>query len=268
MALVASPSLVRARPSRLGFHARVEAVFYGRLGGVSTGAYASLNTGIAVGDDVSLVMQNRDIVGSDCEPGLELASVRQVHGASVALGRDARAQRGECEADALVTSCPRLALVINTADCAPLYLQGPDAAAIALAHCGWRGIVSGVVEATVAALLGSCGREAAPERLLAFIGPCIHRCCYAVGEELVRAFPPSDAGAFRRRPRLTLDLTALIRRRLAALGVPPDQIEAHGDCTCCRSDLYFSHRQDRGSTGRNAAVMFLSSAHAVPASAT
>jgi YfiH family protein len=124
---------------------------------------------------------------------------------------------------------------------------------VAAAHAGWRGLASGVIEATVQAL------QVAPEKLMAWLGPAIGPGHFEVGAEVRQAFVKSDLGAEpafvpNARGRFMADLGALARRRLAALGV--GRIYGGGQCTYAEKDRYFSHRRD-GVTGRQATLIWL-----------
>ena len=164
-----------------------------------------------------------------------LAQGRQVHGTRVVVD----GQGGE-EADGQVTTRQGVAAIVLVADCLPVALAGPDAAGVV--HAGWRGLSGGVLEAGVAAV-GDRGPVAAA------IGPGIGPCCYEVGDEVARASSP-DA-----RER-TLDLKAIARARLKDAGVT--EIHDCGLCTACDAERFFSHRRDRGLTGRQAGLAWRS----------
>ena len=146
-----------------------------------------------------------------------------------------------------------LPLVILVADCAPVGLISPEGV-LGISHAGWRGLVDGVLEATLRQMadLGA----GPPSHCRAVIGPCIRGCCYEVGEDVWRHFPdhcltPADRPSARR-----LDLMAAVAHRLHEAGLPPDQIHPLGLCTACHPDLFFSHRratqQGLPTTGRMA----------------
>jgi YfiH family protein len=142
---------------------------------------------------------------------------------------------------------------ILTADCLPLLLAADSGDLVAAAHAGWRGLASGVIEATVQAL------QIAPEKLMAWLGPAIGPQHFEVGAEVREALVKGDLGAEaafapNARGRFMADLGALARRRLAALGV--GRIYGGGQCTYAEEDRYFSHRRD-GVTGRQATLIWL-----------
>ncbi|HEX5365745.1 MAG TPA: peptidoglycan editing factor PgeF [Acidimicrobiales bacterium] len=208
----------------------------GRGGGVSSGAYASLNLGLTVGDDPALVAENRRRAAAAVGCRLdEMVFAHQVHGATVAVvtgadrGRGAQALHGAPSADALVTAVPDVGLAVVVADCLPLVLYDPVAHVVAVVHAGWRGTVARVAEATVDAMAGLGSR---PGDVVAGLGPAVAAHRYQVGGEVVDA----AAACFDGRPgdvvrpdgtgRWTFDLTAANRRLLVEAGVAPANIEA------------------------------------------
>ena len=172
-----------------------------------------------------------------------------MHGAGVAV-HDGRAL--EPEADAAVSFEPGRVLAVLTADCLPVALASGDGTRLGLAHAGWRGLVAGVLERTVAAL-GVPGAE-----LVAWLGPAIGAAAFEVGGEVRAAFvaaEPADAVAFRpnERGRWQADLYALARARLARLGVT--RVAGGGECTFTDAGRFYSHRRDpRG--GRMATLLW------------
>jgi polyphenol oxidase len=148
----------------------------------------------------------------------------------------ARGRAGKPEldrVDAHATALAELGLLVLVADCLPVALAAPGR--VAMLHCGWRGLAGGIVEGALATF------DEAPA---AALGPCIGRCCYEVGDEVLRHFDDLDGVADGRM----LDLRAVARARLAAGGVT--EVEDVDLCTSCRADLFFSHRRDGGVTGR------------------
>lgn len=178
-------------------------------------------------------------------PPEDLAWLRQIHSARVLQAAPGRVGTG----DALVTPRTRLALAIATADCVPVLLS--TAARVAAVHAGWRGLVAGVLEATLERL------EAEPARVRAWIGPAIGACCYEVGEEVAaRLRAAADPGAVRPGPdaKPHADLQAIARHQLHSAGVERiDRIEL---CTRCHPELLWSYRRDGEAAGRNWAVVW------------
>jgi hypothetical protein len=209
------------------------ALFTTRLGGVSEGPYASLNLGLWTEDDPARVQANRDLVRA--RAGAErFAQGHQVHGARVVVD----AEQVE-DADGQVITRRGVAAIALVADCLPVALIAPEA--VAMLHAGWRGLAAGVLEEGVAAMRGL-----GAVRIAAAIGPGIGPCCYQVGDEVRAAFGTSGR---------TLDLKAIARARLEAAGV--EETFDCELCTACDPERFFSHRRDRGVTGRQAGVAWL-----------
>ena len=234
--------LARSLPVRHGFTLR--------SGGVSEGKRASLDLGPA-GDAGPDVQENRERVARAAGlPTGRLALAEQVHGSRVVRGRPGTLP----EADALWTDAQDAWIGIRTADCVPLLLCSEDGRRVAAVHSGWRGTAARITEVAVATL----GREGAPaEALCAAIGPSIGVCCYEVSEDLAQRF----AGAFgaevvrRTGPRPHLDLRLAVRRSLVQAGVRETHIEDVPGCNGCDPERFFSHRRDRGGTGRHLAFI-------------
>jgi len=227
--------------------------FTTRLGGVSTGRYATLNMGGKWGDDPAAVLSNRARVAAAAgfDPD-DLRLVRQVHGAAVA--RSARATP-DTEADAVW--CHRDdghdVVAVLTADCVPILLADRDGHVACAVHSGWRGTVANVVGAAVSTLRDEAG--IAPERLVAAIGPCIERAAFEVGPEVAACFP--EAFVERRGAALHVDLVAAVRRQLEDAGVAADAIERVGGCTHANPERYFSYRRDGAGIGQMMAFVGL-----------
>jgi hypothetical protein len=220
------------------------AYFSTRLGGVSDGAYTSLNLGILTDDAADRVAENRrrlaEAIGLDPEA---IAMGWQVHGTDVREWDGpgaAYAAPGEelPRVDGHVTRKPRLGLLVLVADCYPVALAGDGT--VAMLHCGWRGLAGGIV----ARALESFDKPPA-----AAVGPGIGPCCYEVGDEVRAEFAHIDGAAQGRM----LDLRAVVEHELRKGGV--ERVEHLDRCTSCREDLYFSHRRDNGVTGRQSGLV-------------
>ena len=185
--------------------------------------------------------------------------------------------------DGLLTNQAGILLSIRTADCLPILLVELQHHAIAAVHVGWRGALAHMVEKAVGEMRRVFGSR--PADLLAALGPSIRSCCYEVGEEVVAAFcarfangekffrkapsttPPTTAGSDplllsstlrpekHAAPATFLDLGAVARAQLCCAGVRPANISVAEFCTACRTDLFFSHRKERGRTGRTMAII-------------
>jgi YfiH family protein len=233
--------------------ARVRAAFTLRVGGISTGSYASLNLGNHVGDEPLAVAENRRRVRAGLRLPAEPLWLSQVHSTVVVAADQLPPTEVAPQGDAALTRQPGRVLAVLVADCLPVLLARRDGAAVAVAHAGWRGLAAGVIDSTIAAL-GGAGDE-----LLAWLGPAIGPVHFEVGEEVRAAFCQHDrqaAEAFvaNARDRWQCDLPLLARQRLSALGVR----SIHGEprCTYAQSDAFYSFRRD-GLTGRMAALIWL-----------
>ncbi len=233
--------------------------FLGRRGGVSTGIHAGLNVGIGSSDEVEAVAENRARALAAVLPGGDLATLYQVHSATVVTLDAVPDERPQ--ADAMVTNRPGLALGILTADCAPVLLVDREAGVIGAAHAGWKGAVAGVTEATVAAMTELGAR---PDRIAAAIGPCIARASYEVDDgfrDRIAALDPANERFFAdgRHGHHRFDLEAYVASRLAAAGI--GRIETLGLDTYADEARFFSYRRSthRGeaSYGRQIAIIGL-----------
>lgn len=234
-----------------------------RAGGTSTGPWGTvgdadgkggMNVGLGSGEARETVLANRARLRAllPSEPRW----LRQVHGANVV---DADGAFGPDEgADASVATRPGTVCVVQVADCLPVLVADAQGRAVGAAHAGWRGLASGVIQRTVDALRARLGDPAA--RVLAWLGPAIGPDAFEVGPEVLdamratlpdaeRAFVPHGAGKYR------ADLFALARQALDAVGVA----DVHGGGLCTWSDplRFYSHRRDRGVTGRHAAFIWI-----------
>lgn len=231
-----------------------------REGGVSASPMDSLNCALHVGDEPDRVLENRRRLSKAAGFAAEdWTCAEQVHGHRVKLvtagdrgaGRLAR-ESAFADTDALMTREPGIMLAAFFADCVPLFFCDPVNRAVAIAHAGWRGTAANIAAETVRAMEERFGTR--PGDLLAAIGPSIGPCCYEVDDAVVRQIgmkPPvrKDNG------RYMLDLKEANRQFMIKAGLGPNHIEVSGYCTCCRTDLFFSHRGEGGKTGRMAAFI-------------
>jgi polyphenol oxidase len=239
-------------PAPAGVHATCSE----RAGGVSSAPYDTLNLGDHVGDDPAAVAENRRRYAATLRA--RPVFLKQVHGRGV-VRLDVATPDGT-EADACWTTDPGVACTIMVADCLPVLLADRAGQVVGAAHCGWRGLADGVLEALWSAMAPRAG---AAGEMLAWLGPCIGPEAFEVGPEVRAAFVTRDAGAaaaFRPhgKGKFLADLPALARRRLAAIGI----VAVHGNdgsrawCTVSERSRFFSHRRDRVS-GRLAASIWL-----------
>lgn len=228
--------------------ASVRAIVTTRHGGVSAGPYATLNLGAHVGDSPVAVARNRAILRA-CLPG-EPVWLEQVHGIDVV---DAGVAPAGSRADASVARRAGAVCAVQTADCLPVLFCDDDGQVVAAAHAGWRGLLAGVLEATLARM------DVAPRQVMAWMGPAIGPAAFEVGQEVRDAFAAADrrdASAFApgaRHGKWQADLFQLARQRLARCGV--ERVFGGGVCTYSDPERYFSYRRD-GVTGRFATLVW------------
>jgi YfiH family protein len=226
--------------------------FTTRAGGVSPPPWDGLNLGGAVGDEPSRVAENWRRL--EAGTGLRFARVRQVHGARV-IRADAPCDPAE-EADVVLSAAAGVAACVSIADCVPILLADPESGAVGAVHAGWRGTLAGAAARAVEAMRAEFGAPA--ERLLAAIGPSIGACCYEVSADVAGPFREAfGPAAVRERPGAAphVDLWAANHAVLAHAGVAPERTHVLGACTACDRDRFFSHRRDRGRTGRQVAFI-------------
>jgi len=230
---------------RLGALPGIVHAFFTREGGVSDGVYASLNGGLGSGDERARVFANRARMAAalGVEPS-RLATVHQVHSPEVIVIDRPWGEEARPRADALVTRTPSLAIAVSSADCGPVLLADEEARVVGAAHAGWKGALTGVIEATIAAMEGEGARR---ERIKAALGPMISRSAYEVGPEFEARFRETDeaSGEFfapaARHGHFIFDLSGYIGERLERAGVR--EVEDLGRCTYGEERLFYSYRR-------------------------
>lgn len=232
--------------------------FSTRVGGVSTLPHtASLNLAFGRGDADAVVLTNlarfTEAVGV---PG-EVISLPQVHSADVRIVGETERGLGyfhpaKDACDGYVTADAGVSIGVKTADCVPILLADEEAGVVGALHAGWRGTVAGIARVGVARMI-SLGAD--PARIKAAIGPAIGSCCYTVGEDFCRAVAGSPCAnlclphIYRREEQPTADLPAMNVAILRSAGLREENIDCAHLCTCCRTDLFYSHRASRGLRG-------------------
>ena len=228
--------------------------------GASQPPFDSFNLGnhrSAAGDDPEAVARNRaslvDVAGLPSPPNW----LQQVHSVDVVrfVAPAGERQQALVEADAAVTSEAGVVLAILTADCLPVVFASDDGREIGAAHAGWRGLAAGVLEATVAKM------HAAPSAVRVWLGPAAGPASYEIGADVRDAFVTADPGAeaafvATRAGHWRVDLYALARRRLEAVGIRRDAIHGGDRDTIGEPDAFFSHRRDQR-TGRIATLVWM-----------
>jgi len=248
-----------------------------------------LNLGFTDSDDRKTVAANRELLVNAVTEGkgiLGLVTLRQIHSTLIRRVQAKDVQGYEMPAvlkgDGLMTDEPGVLLGIQTADCIPVLLADRKQRAVAAFHAGWRGTLARIVENGVGRMRLEFGSR--PEDLIASIGPGIGQCCYAVGEEVQQEFESQfiyaselfrevyDSDQIRNKypmlfltarapghsaigPAMHLDLAEANRRQLLDAGLKQSAIFMTGECTGCHTDRFFSHRVERGFTGRMMSVI-------------
>ncbi|MBA4803887.1 MAG: peptidoglycan editing factor PgeF [Brevundimonas sp.] len=218
--------------------------FFTRLGGVSTGLYDSLNTGVGSSDDPAAVAENRRrIAGHLGGTADDLAACYQVHSAVARVAKTG--WKGERpEGDASVTAAAGVICAVLTADCAPILLADPEAGVVGAAHAGWKGALGGIIPATVAAMEALGAR---PARMAAVVGPCIARDSYEVGADFEARFEHQAPGSGRfftagaSADKRLFDLPGFVLWRLEQAGV--GEAAWTGEDTRSDAARFFSNRR-------------------------
>jgi polyphenol oxidase len=219
--------------------------FFTREGGVSGGIYESLNGGVGSRDDAAHVSENRARMAATLGVGPDrFLTVYQVHSPTVIVAETPWSHEVRPRADAIVTRMRDLAIGVTTADCGPVLFADPTAHVIGAAHAGWRGALTGVIEATLEAMeqLGAKRRA-----IRVAIGPMIRQQNYEVGPDLIERFAAEDGASSRffaptaRDGHAQFDLGGYIATRLERAGV--GQIDDLGLCTYADPARFYSYRR-------------------------
>jgi YfiH family protein len=219
--------------------------FFTREGGVSDGIYQSLNGGIGSNDAPENVKENRARMAKALGVApTHFVSCYQIHSPDVIVATEPWTRENAPRADAIVTRTPGLAIGVSTADCGPVLFADGDAKVVGAAHAGWKGALTGVLEATIAAMekLG-----ASRGNISAAVGPLIRQPNYEVGAEFVERFTATDATNARyfipseRADHAMFDLPGFIKSRLEAAEIK--SVEDLGLCTYAEPDRFFSYRR-------------------------
>ncbi len=218
--------------------------FFGRRGGVTTGAMAALDMGrrgtTEIGPELA---ENRRRVIAATLPGAGLATLYQIHSADCVTVSTPPDEAARPQADALATDRPGLLLGIITADCVPVLFADPVAGVVGAAHAGWKGAISGVTDNTIAAMerLG-----ADRSRISAAIGPCIGRASYEVGDDFALRFTEDEAENERffspgRTGHQLFDIEGYVAHRLASAGI--GRVDCLGEDTLSQPTRFYSYRR-------------------------
>ncbi|OFY83437.1 MAG: hypothetical protein A3F72_20555 [Bacteroidetes bacterium RIFCSPLOWO2_12_FULL_35_15] len=222
-----------------------------RLGGISAEPFNSLNLSLSVNDDEQNVRKNRELFFGRL--GIELSKVSrcyQVHGNDVLLVNEPVTNEKH---DAQITNKPNVYLAVSIADCTPILIHDEKENAIAAIHAGWRGTVGGIVSNTLHKMQENFGTKG--ENCKAFIGACIGYENFEVGDDVAKYFDDSMKRFDEQKLKWFVDLKKANREQLIGFGVLKENIETSTYCTVKNNDLFFSHRKEKGVTGRMMAVI-------------
>jgi len=242
------------------FSNAVSQAVFTRRGGVSSAPWQSLNLGGSVGDDPVHVAENRVRVFNAM--GRSPASIHDVwlvHGTDIIYADNPRPLDAPCpRADIIFTDNPSVSLFMRFGDCVPILLHDPIKKVIGIAHAGWMGTMRGVVKAAVEGMQARYGSD--PKNIIAGIGPSIGVDQYEVGADVILQFREkynhdADQILQTRNGSTYLDLWTANAIQLKDAGV--GQLQISDQCTACNLDDWFSHRAEKGKTGRFGAIMAL-----------
>lgn len=243
--------------------------FSTRLGGHSQGYFSSMNLGYARGDDKATVDENYKLISESIGFSMEdLVATEQVHETVVRLvtdedkGKGIIKERDYSGVDGFITNAKGVPLVTYYADCVPLYLVDTKNKAIGLSHSGWRGTVKKMGRETIKAMEENFGTN--PKDLVVVIGPSICGDCYEVSEDVANEFRNVfDENALKTilhhkdNGKYDLNLWEANRRIFLDMNVPNENITVSEVCTCCNSDILFSHRANGDKRGTLAAFLMI-----------
>jgi YfiH family protein len=242
------------------FSKAVTHAVFTRRGGVSLAPWHSLNLGGSVGDEPARVAENRNRVfnAMRCDPA-SIPDVWLVHGTDIVYADAVRPLDGtSTRADIIFTNNPKVSLFMRFGDCVPILFHDPQKKVIGIAHAGWMGTMRGVVKSAVEGLQSHYGSD--PKNIIAGIGPSIGVDHYEVGADVIsqvheKYAQDADQILQVRNGSTFLDLWTANAIQLKNAGV--EQIQVSGICTACHLDDWFSHRAEKGKTGRFGALMSL-----------
>ncbi len=217
-----------------------------RNGGVSSAPFASLNMGNFTDDLTENINENRRLVLADLGFSLEqFAFAKQVHEDKIAIVTSANRYDGY---DALITQTKGIILGITIADCVPILIYDAQNQVIAAIHAGWKGTVLQIVAKTIATMAKEYGTLA--KDCFAYIGTCIEECDFEVGDEVAAHFAEAEKVFYESKNKYHVNLKAANKAQLLAAGILENQIEISPFSTVQHLDTYFSHRAEKGQTGR------------------
>ncbi|UOF89168.1 peptidoglycan editing factor PgeF [Fodinisporobacter ferrooxydans] len=258
--------LLEIQPWKAG--KQIYGCFTTRVGGVSTGNFDGLQVGLHVGDQTAHILQNRSRICETIGVGLcQWVAAEQVHGDQIAIvtasdqGKGSETKESAIPAcDAMITNEHGIVLTTYAADCVPLLFYSP-AGVVATAHAGWKGTVQNIAGKTIQQMQQRFGCLA--EEIQVAIGPSIGACCYEVDEVVYQAFAKLNLTDVltpvegKEELHWMCDLWLANKQLLLRAGVSDENIFVSELCTSCRTDLFFSHRKEKGKTGRFMGIVYL-----------
>jgi polyphenol oxidase len=233
--------------------------FSTRRGGTPDLKESSLNLSDAPWDSTSRVNENRRRFLSALQlADAPLIALRQVHSNHVHIIEDISNQWNQLEGDAIATRVENIALAVKTADCLPVLIVDPANNAVAAVHSGWRGTLAEILLCTIREMQRAFGSD--PAQLLAAIGPGMRACCYEVGNDVAALFKkeypeclamPASVHA----DKYLLDLGKALDVQMNRAGIRPENRYGLKACTCCNTEIFFSHRAEGSAAGRMMSVI-------------
>lgn len=222
-----------------------------RHGGVSPAPFHSLNLGNFTDDKAENILENRRIILEQLDFGLDkFCYAKQTHEDKIYIASEAAAVEGY---DAIITKTKDLMIGVTVADCTPILIYDAENEVIAAIHAGWKGTVLGIVAKTLDAMKFHFNSE--PINCFAYIGTCIDVCDFEVGEEVANQFDANFKVWKSEKNKYHVDLKKANEQWLLAAGVPKEQIEISPRSTASQTEDYFSHRAEKGLTGRMMALI-------------
>jgi len=225
-----------------------------RLGGGSSGAYQGLNLGLHVADSPEIVLNNRALLAQSLSLPTSLCWLNQTH--STLLHKLDNNSDTPFEADAVWTSIKHQPCIVMTADCLPVLVTDRQGTFVCAIHAGWRGLCDGIIEKSLSSICAALKIDST--ELLIWLGPCIGKSAFQVGDEVRAQFiaqnRDAEAAFTADQGRWLADLQQLARLRLAPFDIA--ELSASEHCTFSEPDLFYSYRRD-GQTGRMASLIWL-----------
>jgi polyphenol oxidase len=222
-----------------------------RLGGISLAPFNSMNLGLSVNDDEKNVWKNRELFFGGL--GIELSQVSrcyQVHGNNVLVVNKPVTNE---KYDAQITNKRNVYLAVSVADCTPVLIHDTKNNAVAAIHAGWRGTVGKIVSIALQLMKENYGTEG--KDCKAFIGACISYENFEVGDEVAMHFDASQKRFDEAKQKWFVNLKEANKKQLLDFGLSENNIEITNYCTVENNDTFFSHRKEKGITGRMMAVI-------------